>query len=741
MKGLALAMLLTITISGAASGQMSDVSAELSPPVAEKRPHVAVVHGERRLDDYFWLREKSKPEVASYLEAENAYARQVLAPSETLQDSLYREMLVRIKETDLNVPYKEGDWYYNSRTEEGKQYPIYFRSKTPVGIGAEAKAEAGGQTRAKPGAEAGPTAAPSDPVAPEALTVDLNALAEGLGFMAMDVYEVSDDGNLLAYSADSTGFREYTLRVKDLRTGELLPDRLERVSTAAWAADGRSLFYTTEDHAKRPYRLYRHVLGSDQDELVYEEQDELFRIYVWRTRSDAYLMLHSASLTTSEVRLLPADAPGGAWRLVSPRKQDREYEVDHHGDRLWIRVNDAGRNFRLVSAPVADPSEGSWREEIAHRADVMLEGMDFFANHYVVREREAGLPQLRIADLRTGEVHRVEFPEPTYEVSASTNEEWETATFRYVYQSLVTPRSVFDYDMEARASALLKRTEVLGGYDPALYATERLEAEASDGTPVPISVVYRKDVARDGGAPLLLTGYGAYGYPYPVTFSSDRLSLLDRGAILAIAHIRGGGEMGKPWHDAGRMMSKMNTFTDFIAAAEFLIQGGWGSAERLVIEGGSAGGLLMGAVTNLRPDLFKAVVTHVPFVDVINTMLDASLPLTVTEYEEWGNPNRKEEYDYLARYCPYTNVAAKEYPAMLVRTSFNDSQVMYWEPAKYVAKLRSLKTDSNPLLLVTNMGAGHGGASGRYDQLREVALDLAFMLWQMGLADGPRDGP
>ena len=749
MKILAGALLLALAVPSAASGQMRDAAARPSPPVAERRPHVQVVHGERREDDYFWLREKSNPAVRAYLEAENEYARHVLAPAEALQDSLYREMLARIQETDLSVPYKDGDWYYNSRTEEGKQYPIYFRSRAPTGPGSglaaagDAPREPAVQRlpRQAVGAEAAPAGAeaavPSDPAAPAAVTVDLNALAVGLEFMALGVYEVSDDGNLLAYSTDSTGFREYTLRVKDLRTGELLPDRIERVNTAAWAADGRTLFYTTEDQAKRPYRLYRHALGSAADELVYEEKDELFRVYVWRTRSDALLVLQSASLTTSEARILVAGEPAGAWRLVAPRQHGREYDVDHHGERLWIRVNDRGRNFRLVSAPLADPWESNWREELPHREDVMLERMDFFASHVVLHEREAGLQQLRVRDLRTGEVHRVAFPEAAYDISPSRNEEWDTARFRYAYQSLVTPLSIYDYDMRARSSTLLKRTPVLGGYDPERYLVERLHAVARDGVRIPISLVRREDVPPDGSAPLLLWGYGAYGYPYPVTFSSERLSLLDRGGIIALAHVRGGGEMGKRWHDAGRLTRKMNTFTDFIAVAEFLVERGYADPDRLVIGGGSAGGLLMGAVTNLRPDLFRAVVSYVPFVDVINTMLDASLPLTVTEYEEWGNPNEKEAYDYIRRYCPYTNVAPKPYPAMLVRTSFHDSQVMYWEPAKYVAKLRAVKRDENPLLLLTEMGAGQGGPWGRYDRLRELALDYAFVLWQMELVEVP----
>ncbi len=672
------------------------------PPVAERQPRIHSIHGERLVDDYFWLREKSNSAVADYLRAENAYADALLAPTKPLQEALYREMLGRIKETDLTVPYREGDYFYYSRTEQGKQYPIHCRKHGSLDSA-------------------------------EQITLDLNELARAQTFMALGAYTVTDAGDLLAYSTDSTGFREYTLRVKDLTTGELLPDRIERVGSVVWAADGRTLFYTTEDHAKRPYRLYRHVLGSGRDELVYEEKDERFRVYAWRTRSRAFVLLYSGSQTTSELRFLPAGTPAGEWKLVTPRQQDVEYEVDHHGDRFYIRVNDTGRNFRLVSAPVSDPSKPNWKEIIPHRPDVMLEGTDFFQNHYVLSERRKGLPQLWVTDLRTGKSHYVMFPEPVYEAATSFNREWHTNAVRYTYQSLITPSSVLDYNMDNRTSTLLKETEVLGGYDRTRYASERQYATAKDGTRIPLSLVYRKDTRRDGSAALLLNGYGSYGYPYPVTFSSNRLSLLDRGVVIAIAHIRGGGEMGKFWHDQGRMMQKMNTFTDFIAVAEFLIDRRFTAKDRLVIEGGSAGGLLMGVVTNLRPDLFQAVVSHVPFVDVINTMLDDSLPLTIGEFEEWGNPDKKAEYAYLRQYSPYDNLASGAYPAMLVKTSFNDSQVMYWEPAKYVARLRALKTDKNPLILVTNMGAGHGGASGRYDRLREIALDYAFMLQQVGL--------
>jgi oligopeptidase B len=552
--------------------------------------------------------------------------------------------------------------------------------------------------------------------------------------MALGVYEISDDDRLLAYSTDTTGFRQYTLFVKDLETGEIRETVAEKVGSAAWAADNRTLFYTVEEEStKRQHRLYRHPLGAAAHDLVYEEPDPAFNVSVSRTRSRAYLVLDVDSLTTSEARILASDRPHDEWRLAAPRVPDQEYEVGHRGDELFIRVNDAGRNFRLVRAPVAEPGRESWQEVLPHRAEVMLEGFDLFRDHCVVFEREEGLPHVRVIDLRTGAWHRVAFPEPAYSVYPDENAEFDTVVYRYGYESLVTPPSVFDYDMEARTSTRLKQKEVLGGYDPGLYVTERVWAPAQDGERVPVTLVRRRDVATDGTAPLYLYAYGSYGYPLPVTFSSNRLSLLDRGVVIARAHIRGGGELGKRWHDAGRMLNKRNTFTDFIACAEHLLGEGYGDRERLVIEGGSAGGLLMGAVVNMRPDLFRAVLLQVPFVDVVNTMLDETLPLTVGEFEEWGNPREKRAYEYIRSYCPYTNLARRDYPAMLVRTSFNDSQVMYWEPAKYVARLRALKTDTRPLLFEINMGAGHGGASGRYDRLREIAFDYAFVLWQVGL--------
>ncbi len=674
------------------------------PPVAPRLPRSTEIHGERRVDDYFWLRDKENPDVKAYLEAENAYTDAMTEPTRGLQEALYREMLARIKETDVNVPYRKDGFLYYSRTEQGKQYPIHCR---------------------KPGSLE----------AQEQLTLDLNQLAEGGSFMALGVYLTSDDGRLLAYSTDGVGFRQYDLYVKDLQSGAILEKVAERVGSAAWAADNRTIFYTVEEEeTKRQYRLLRHQLGSRRHEVVYEERDQAFNVGVGRTRSRQFLVLGTSSHTTSEARFLPAGQPDAEWTLLAPRIPEQEYEIDHHGESFYIRTNDAGRNFRLVKAPVSSPGRASWQELLPHRAAVMLEGMDFFRGHSVLYEREDGLPRVRVTDLATGTSHRVAFPEPTYSVFASQNAEFDTKQFRYTDQSLLTPLSTFDYDMERRESRLLKETEVLGGYDRTRYVSERIWATARDGAQVPISLVYKKDRPRDGLGPSYLYGYGSYGLALPITFSSNRVSLLERGVLVAIAHVRGGGELGKPWHDDGRMHQKRNTFSDFIACAEHLIQQQQTAPERLAIEGASAGGLLAAAVANMRPELWKAVLLKVPFVDVINSMLDESLPLTVGEFEEWGNPKRREDYGVMRSYCPYSNLESKDYPAMLVKTSWSDSQVMYWEPAKYVAKLRTLKTDSRPLLLKTNMAAGHGGASGRYDALREAAFDYAFLLTQLGVA-------
>lgn len=674
------------------------------PPVAAQRPSSVTLHGDTRVDHYAWLRHKEDPAVLDYLHAENAYAEAVTAPLKTLQDTLYREMLGRIQETDLSVPYRLRNWRYYSRTEAGKQYPVLCRQ-----------------------------AVTEDDTAPEMLLLDLNVLAEGQEFLALGSVALSEDDRLYAFTTDTTGFRQYTLQIKDLHTDTLLPVQRQRVTSVAWAADNVTLFYTTEDEVtKRSNQLWKHRLGQAQDTLVYEEKNERFRLHVDVTRSRMYLLLDSSSHTTSEVRYLPAHRPDGRWRLVRKRQANIEYDVDHHSDHFYLRINDTGRNFRLVSVPLADLRPENWQEIVPHRAEVMLEGFDLFQEYRVLYERDQGLEQLVITHLASGASHRIAFDEPVYSLGSGANPEWNTQRLRYVYQSMTTPDTVYDYHMGTRERTLLKRRPVLGDFDPAQYITERRTAQALDGAQVPVSLVYRVGTVLDGSAPLWLEGYGAYGYPNDVYFSSGRLSLLDRGVIYAVAHIRGGGDLGKAWHDAGRMRNKMNTFTDFIAVAESLIRARYTSSNRLVISGGSAGGLLIGTVLNMRPDLCKVALMHVPFVDVLSTMLDASLPLTVGEYEEWGNPNNKQFYQYIRQYSPYENITPQAYPTLLVKTSLNDSQVMYWEPAKYVARLRTMTTAPTPILLVTNMGAGHGGASGRYDHLHEVAYDFAFVLDQLG---------
>ena len=675
------------------------------PPIAKAVHTENHINGGRLVDDYHWLRDKSNPEVAKYLVDENTYAEAVMKPTATLQQKLYDEMVSHIKETDVNVPYKDGGYFYYSRWEKGQQYQILARKKGSL-------------------------------EAPETITIDVNELAKGQPFMSLGAYDPSDDGNLLAYSTDNTGFRQYKLRVRDLRTGKDSEVIADKVGSIAWANDNKTLFYTVEEEkTKRQYRLYRHVVGAEagKDELVYEEKDERFNIGVGKSRSGKYIGLQIGSHTTSEQRFLDASNPKGEWKLIEPRQQGVEYYADDHGDQFLIRTNDKGRTFRLVTAPISAPGKDNWKEIVPTRADVMLNDIEVFEDFYVRVEREQGLPQLTVVNFASGDTKRITYPEPVYTASSQINREYKTSKFRYAYQSLVTPASVFDYDVEKHTSTLLKQTEVPGGYDASKYQSERVWATARDGVKVPVSIVYRKDLKKaDGSNPLYVYAYGSYGAILPVTFGSTRLSLLDRGVVMAYAHIRGGGDLGKPWHDAGRMMNKMNTFTDFIDCTEYLVANKYGARDKIAIEGGSAGGLLMGAVTNLRPDLFKVVVSHVPFVDVMNTMLDASLPLTVPEYEEWGNPNEKVAYDYMLKYSPYDNLKKAAYPALLVKTSFNDSQVMYWEPAKYVAKLRTLKTDKNVLLLKTNMAAGHGGASGRYEHLKEIAFDYAFVLTQLG---------
>ncbi len=653
------------------------------------------------------MREKSSPEVIEYLEAENRWTEAEMASTTELQAKLYAEMLSHIKETDESVPAPEGEWLYWTRTVEGMQYPIHCRRRREQG-------------------------------APDEVLLDVNVLAEDQAYMAVGTMSVSPDARLLAYSTDNTGFRQYTLHVRDLLTGKDLPDTAERVGSVAWAADSATLFYTTEDEqTKRHNLLFRHVVGdSGDDPVVFEEADERFNLGVGRTRDRALVLVESGSHTTSEYRYLRAEEPTGELRLIAPRKDDQEYYPDHRDGVLWIRTNDRSREFRLVAAPLGAPGREGWTEVYA--GSVPLEDFDLFQDFCVLTERRDGLPVMTVYGLGDGATltgpREIAFPEPTYTAGAQSNREFTTGVFRYAYTSLVSPASVFEFDTATGKPSLLRQQEVPGEFNSALYGSERMWATAEDGVRVPVSLVYRRDrFMRDGTNPLYVYGYGSYGYALPVGFSPTRLSLLDRGMVLAYAHIRGGGDLGDAWHDAGKMMVKRNTFSDFVRVVEHLVEAKYGDAARVAIEGGSAGGLLMGAVVNLRPDLFRAVLSHVPFVDVMNTMLDASLPLTVAEYEEWGNPNEAEAFRYMKSYSPYDNLREGAYPAMLVKTSLNDSQVMYWEPAKYVAKLRTLKRNDAALLLYINMDAGHGGASGRYDYLKEIAFDYAFLLRELGV--------
>jgi oligopeptidase B len=689
----------------------------IRPPHARQEPTPTTLHGQTLEDNYRWMRDKSSAELIAYLEAENAYTHSVMAPTEQLQAKLYAEMLSHIKETDVSVPYRDRGWFYYVRTVEGSQYPIHCRR---LAAGADSK---------------------FDESQLEEILLDVNQLAEGQPFMAVGAMSVSPDGFKLAYSTDNTGFRQYTLHVRDLKTGKDLPDTAERVGSIAWAADSATLFYTTEDEVtKRHDHLFRHRLGDTaaQDAVVYEEKDERFNLGVGKTRDSKYMLMEAGSHTTSECRFLSAETPVGEFQIIAPRIEEQEYSVDHREGLFYIRTNDAGKNFRVVTAPVEAPGRKFWTELVPIDQEEPLEDFELFQSFCVSSRRKLGLPTLTVTSIgtdgRLGGSREIEFPEPVYSAGGGANPEFETQAFRYSYQSLVSPASVYEYDVRTGTSTLLKQQEVPGGFDSALYRSERVWVDASDGVRIPVSVVYRRDLFKHGSKnPLYLYGYGSYGYPLPIGFSPARLSLLNRGVVIAYAHIRGGGEMGDSWHDAGKMMVKRNTFSDFIATAEQLVAKGYGAKDRVAIEGGSAGGLLMGAVVNERPDLFRVVLSHVPFVDVMNTMLDASLPLTVAEYEEWGNPNEAEAFAYMRSYSPYDNLKAGDYPAMLVKTSLNDSQVMYWEPAKYVARLRTLKKNDTPLLLHINMDAGHGGASGRYDYLKEIAFDYAFLLTQLGV--------
>ena len=676
-----------------------------TPPQADKTPIADTLHGNIRVDNYFWLRDKLNPEVIKYLEAENEYTEKMMIHTKVFQEKLYNELLGRIKETDLSVSEKMDDYYYYSRTEEGKSYNINCRKKGSLD-------------------------------AAEEIILDENLLAAGYDYFRVGAFEVSPDHQLLAYSVDTSGSETFTIQIKNLRTNELYPEIISGASYGLeWANDNKTIFYTIQDEAQRPYKLFRHPLGIDpsRDELIYHETDDAFYLDLSKTRSQAYLLINLGSMTTTEIHYLDANRPFDKFNLIHPREHKMEYYVSHRSDRFYIRTNDGAENFKLITVQVSDPLKKNWKELIPYSQKVTIDEVDLFSDYMVVYEREKGLKKIRIRNFRDNTEYYVDFPEQVYTYWQDDNPEFKTDLLRFTYTSLTTPNSVYDFNMSDKTRELKKQDEVLGGYTASNYESERVFANAGDGTLIPISLVYRKGMWKDGQNPLFLYGYGAYGNSREPYFSSTRLSLLDRGFIYAIAHVRGGAEMGRQWYEKGKVLFKKNTFTDFIACAEHLINENYTSPEKLVAEGASAGGLLMGAVSNMRPDLFKIIIAKVPWVDVLNSMLDPSLPLIVIEYEEWGNPNIKEEYDYIKSYSPYDNVESKEYPNMLITGGLNDPRVMYWESAKWTAKLRALKTDDNLLLLKMNMGSGHFGSSGRYDYLKETAFEYAFIFDLLGI--------
>jgi oligopeptidase B len=671
-------------------------------PVAEKRPHELEIHGDVRIDDYYWLRERTNPEVLAYLEAENAFTSVVMAKTEAVQAELFEELKNRIQPDESTVPALYNGYYYYKRYEDGLEYPIHCRRKGSV-------------------------------EAPEEILIDVNRVAEGHDFCSVRGVAVSPDTRLLAWALDTVGRRKYTIHLTDLETDEVMSDVIPEVTgNLAWANDNRTLFYAKQDpETLRSYQIYRHLLGTDpsEDVMVYEETDSTFSVYVWKTVSEKYIMIQSEQTLASEFRFLDADDPEGEFRVVAPRERNLEYSVSHVGDRFIIRTNLGAENFRLMEAPVAKPGRENWRELIPGRDDVYLQNVEVFRDFMVVTERRDGLRRLRVIPWDGGEEYEVEFDEPAYVTWVDENDEFDTQVLRYGYSSPNTPETIYDLDLATRERTLMKREEIRGGFDPANYTVERLMAPARDGVAVPISLVHRTGIDRDASNPMLLYAYGSYGSSMEAWFRPEVVSLLDRGFVFAVAHIRGGQEMGRWWYEDGKLLKKKNTFTDFIDCGQFLVDQGYTSPERLFARGGSAGGLLMGAVSNMAPELFAGIIANVPWVDVVTTMLDDDIPLTTAEFDEWGDPKKREYYDYMLSYSPYDNVAAMDYPAMLVTTALEDSQVQYFEPAKWVAKLRTMKTNDNLLLLKTEMAAaGHGGVSGRFKKYHETALEYAFML-------------
>jgi oligopeptidase B len=709
LKAIPLYLILTVlSISFSGCGKAEAPADAIKPPVAKIVPQELTAHGHTRIDNYYWLNQRDNPEVIAYLEAENAYKDTMMAHTKSLQEKLFQEIVGRIKQTDMSVPYKDQDYYHYTRYEEGEEYPIYCRKKGSLD-------------------------------AVEEIVLDVDQMAKGHDYFSVAGYSTSSDNNLIAYGVDTVSRRLYTLYFMDLATRQFFDEQIPNTSgSAAWANDNKTVFYALKDTITlRPYKVMKHVIGTpaSEDKEIYVENDETFNTYVFKTKSKKYMIIASSQTLSSEYRFMDADNPDGQFQVIQPREKDHEYSVDHYKDKFYIHTNLGAKNFRLMATPVDKPGKENWEEVIPHREDVLLEGFEVFKNYLVLSERKDGLTQIRVIKWADNSEHYLDFGEEAYFAYISTNPDFDTDLLRYGYSSLTTPNSTYDYDMATKEKILLKREEVLGDFDPANYITERHFATAQDGTQIPISLVYRKGLEKNGNNPLLLHGYGSYGASREPTFSSVRLSLLDRGFVYAIPHIRGGSEMGRYWYEQGKLFNKKNTFTDFIDCAEYLIEKKFTNPDKMFAMGGSAGGLLMGAVVNMRPDLWKGILAGVPWVDVITTMLDSSIPLTTSEYDEWGDPHQKDYYDYMLSYSPYDNVEAKDYPAMLVTTGLHDSQVQYFEPAKWVAKLRALKTDDNPLILHINMEGGHGGVSGRFRRLRETAMEYAFMLDLVGITE------
>jgi oligopeptidase B len=703
MKNLILVLVLAFTLMACSSEESTTAT---TAPTAEKRPQTLELHGDSRVDDYYWLRERENPEVIAYLEAENAHTETTLEPFNGLQGILFDEMKSRIKQEDQSAPYRRGEYFYYVRYEEGNEYPIYARKKGSLD-------------------------------APEHIMLDVNKLAGDADYFAVRSFSVSPDGTTAVYGVDTAGRRFYDLYFMDIESGELLPDKIEdTTANLSWANDNQTILYGKQHpDTLRSYRIFRHKIGEGEDSLVYEEPDEENYLGLRKSLSGSYFYLVSGQTVSTEIRYLSADSPEGEAKVFLAREENHEYSVTDGKDRFYITTNDGAKNFKLMEAPLADTSKTAWTEVIGHRDDALISGLTVFKDHLVVTILENGLTQMEVIDRATGDMKRVAFDEEVYTAYTNSNAEYDTGTLRYTYESLTTPDSTYDYDLVSEEHTLIKEQTVVGDFNRSNYQTERHFATARDGTEVPISIVYRKGTEKDGKSPLLQYAYGSYGSSSRPYFSTDRLSLLDRGFVYAIAHIRGGSEMGREWYFDGRQLNKKNTFTDFIDVSKYLIDEGYTSAEHLYAYGGSAGGLLMGAVLNMAPELYNGVLAAVPFVDVVTTMLDEDIPLTSGEWDEWGNPSEKEFYDYMLSYSPYDNVAAQDYPNIMVTTGLHDSQVQYWEPAKWVAKLREHKTDNNMLVLKTDMAAGHSGKTGRFRRIEDTALYYSFFVGLEGIRE------